>query len=80
MPTQLEVWIGEEGDWQKYGSLTNDVITTKDTGSIVKDFVVRGQGKAQYVKVVATSLKYCPDHHKGAGGKCWLFSDEIVVK
>lgn len=80
MPTQLEVWVKVEGQWEEYGTLINDVITTKDTGAIIKDFVVRGENKAQYVKVKATSLKYCPDHHKGAGGKCWVFSDEIVVK
>ena len=80
MPTQLEVWVGEEGQWENYGLLQNDQISTKDTGAIVKDFVVRGDNTARYVKVVATSLKYCPDHHKGAGGKCWIFSDEIVVK
>ncbi len=80
MPTRLEVWVGQEGEWTHFGSLKNDKINTTDTGAITKDFVVRGAATGQYVKVVATSLKYCPDHHKGAGYKCWLFADEIVIK
>lgn len=35
---------------------------------------------ARYVRVKATSLKQCPDWHKGAGGLCWIFADEIVVE
>jgi hypothetical protein len=36
--------------------------------------------EARYVKVKATSLKKCPDWHKGAGGDCWIFADEIIVE
>ena len=34
---------------------------------------VLGLMKAQNVKV-------CPKWHKGAGGKAWLFVDEIVIE
>lgn len=30
-----------------------------------------------YVKVVAKNIGTCPNWHKGAGGKSWLFVDEI---
>jgi len=80
MPTQLEVWVGQNGQWEHFGTLNNDVIATTDTGAITKDFVIKGKAKGKYVKVIATSLRYCPDHHKGAGNPCWLFADEIVVK
>ena len=36
--------------------------------------------KARYLKVTAVSLKTCPDWHIGAGEKCWIFTDEIVIQ
>jgi hypothetical protein len=35
---------------------------------------------ARFIKVKAASIKTCPEWHKGAGGKAWLFADEIIVK
>ncbi len=35
--------------------------------------------KAKYVKIIAHSIGNCPDWHQGAGGKSWIFSDEIMV-
>ncbi len=35
--------------------------------------------KARYIKVRAKNTGVCPPWHDGAGEKCWLFSDEIVV-
>ncbi len=34
---------------------------------------------ARYVKVHAFNMKKCPSWHDGAGGKCWIFTDEIIV-
>jgi len=68
MPTKLEVYIGEPGDWKLYGELNNDKITPKD------------HGKSEYVKVVGVNRGTCPAYHKGAGGKSWIFTDEVVVK
>lgn len=36
--------------------------------------------KARYIKVKAKNMGVCPTWHPGAGGKAWLFIDEIVVK
>ncbi len=35
---------------------------------------------ARYVRVVARNLGTCPSWHVGAGGKAWLFVDEIEVE
>ena len=32
------------------------------------------------VKVIAKSQKVCPKWHAGAGGKTWLFADEIIIE
>ncbi len=36
--------------------------------------------RARYVRVHAKNIAVCPNWHKGAGGKAWLFADEIIVK
>jgi hexosaminidase len=35
---------------------------------------------ARFVRVKATNVGVCPPWHPGAGGKSWVFADEIVVK
>jgi hypothetical protein len=35
---------------------------------------------ARYIKVKAGNIRVCPSWHVGAGGKAWLFVDEIVVE
>jgi hypothetical protein len=34
----------------------------------------------RYLKVRTKSFLRCPDWHKGAGGKAWIFADEIVIE
>ena len=36
--------------------------------------------KARFLKVTATNIGLCPPDHIGAGGKAWLFVDEIFVE
>jgi hypothetical protein len=36
--------------------------------------------QARYVRVSARSRLRCPDWHIGAGGKSWIFVDEVEVK
>ena len=48
---------------------------------IIKDFSVSLRStEACFVRVRATSLGVCPEWHKGAGGKAWIFADEIIVE
>lgn len=36
--------------------------------------------KGRYVKVKARNIGTCPPWHKGAGGKAWIFADEIEIR
>ena len=38
------------------------------------------QQSVRFVRVRARNLGECPEWHVGAGGKAWLFVDEIVVR
>jgi hexosaminidase len=35
---------------------------------------------AKYVKVYAKNIEKCPQWHLGAGGKAWIFIDEITIR
>ena len=39
-----------------------------------------GDLRARYIKVTANNIGICPPDHAGAGGKAWLFADEIIVE
>lgn len=81
-PSKVEFWISEDG---KNFSLAETVVNNtplNEKGAIVKKFFtkkVKGE-KAKFIRVIATNIKVCPPWHLGAGGKAWIFADEITIK
>ena len=48
---------------------------------IIEEFKVNFQNqKAQFIRLKAKNTGVCPPWHDGAGGKAWLFVDEVVVE
>ncbi len=46
----------------------------------IKDFSVQFKNiNSRFIKMKVEGVKVCPEWHKGAGGKAWLFVDEILV-
>jgi arylsulfatase A-like enzyme len=41
---------------------------------------VPGATMVQYIRIVAKNVGVCPSWHPGAGGKAWLFADEVIVE
>ncbi len=80
-PTSLEVSLSEDGrDYGPAVIVRND-ISPRDEGATRKEFEAHiGSVQARYVRIVARNIGICPDWHKGAGGKAWLFADEIVIR
>jgi len=79
-PTQVEFSFSDDGStYRDAVVIRNDVspqdqtVMTKEFGRTLKDV------NARYVRVHATNIGICPDWHKGAGSKAWLFVDEITV-
>ena len=79
-PTQVEFSFSD--DSLTFGNavvIRNDVsprdqtAATKEFGRTLKDV------NARYIRVHGTNIGVCPDWHKGAGSKAWLFVDEITV-
>jgi len=80
MPTQVEYYYSKNGkNFKKLKSLKSKT-SPKETGSIIEHFEIKENLKARYIKVVAKNRGFCPEWHKGAGGKCWIFVDEIFVR
>ena len=80
-PTAVSVALSLDG--KTFGKETARELGTptamEDSG--VKDIVVAAGGvEARFVRVTAKSVGRCPSWHPGAGGKAWLFTDEIIVE
>ena len=81
LPTKVIVSLSKDGkNYFEEKSVDNDV-PEKNPAVILKDYPVNfNKQEARYIKVKAVSIKKCPPWHPGAGGKAWLFIDEIEVK
>ncbi|MCC6396152.1 MAG: class A beta-lactamase, subclass A2 [Bacteroidetes bacterium] len=81
MPLKVDVAISADGrNFSSVATLVNSVPDTT-SGVFKKDFRVDvGTRRARYVKVTAQSRLQCPEWHIGAGQKCWMFIDEIVIR
>jgi|GEM_PF-15855 len=81
-PKSVEYFLSEDGKnfIPAGGRIENPVAAAHEEASR-KDFTVELNNlKARYVRVLARNVGLCPPWHPGAGGKAWLFIDEIVVE
>nr|MQY79235.1 hypothetical protein [Bacteroidota bacterium] len=81
LPSRVEITLSEDGKTY-YGSviLENDIPEKKE-GPITKDFTQKYDGeKTRFIKIWAKNIGKCPAWHPGAGGKAWIFVDEIIVE
>ncbi len=79
LPTEVTISISKNGKEFEELQTLFPTATPKDKGSIIEEYVVKKTSKARYIKVVGKNRGICPDYHKGAGGKSWIFADEIVI-
>jgi arylsulfatase A-like enzyme len=80
LPQWVEFATSEDGvDWETVSLLPVALEANPRTGTqlLAADVVA---GPVRYVRVRARNLGECPEWHPGAGGKAWLFVDEIVVE
>ena len=79
-PKSLEVQLSTDGEhFESAGSVEYET-TARTEVERRRDFVIdTGDRTARFVRVQVDSMMHCPEWHRGAGGKAWLFVDEIVV-
>ena len=80
MPTVVEFLVSEDGSHYRSVGALKDTVPPQQNGAVVAPYNVQFTSTpARYVRVKTTSMKSCPAWHKGAGGKAWIFIDEIKV-
>ncbi len=81
LPTKVEYYVSDDGvNYQLLGEVPNEFKIVDEAKTYDFALTYKKSTTARYVKVVAKAVGKCPSWHKGAGGKCWLFTDEIIFK
>jgi len=82
------IWVPEAVEFQAAGEGSEFVsfgraarqTDPKKPGVVIERFACAFEPRpVRYLRVTARSVRACPPWHKGAGGKAWIFTDEIVI-
>jgi len=79
-PRRVEFSFSRDG--LSYGNPVSVVntVSQKDEGVRLMEFSIDVASiEARYIRVRARNVGICPEWHKGAGNKAWLFVDEISL-
>jgi len=80
-PKKVEYFSSINGKDFTFLGTINTAFSDSLEGSFVNDYTLKlTNTKAQYIKFKAKNYGICPDWHLGAGGKTWLFVDELIIK
>ncbi len=81
LPLSVEFALSRDGmDFTPIRKIQNDIPQKKE-GVFKHRFWSRFDGgQARYVLVKAKNIGVCPPWHNSAGGKAWVFADEIIVE
>ncbi len=81
LPEYVEYYVSSDGiHFQKIARVDNTVDPQKQP-LLTKQFSADAGGvQARYLRVVGKNIGVCPPWHSGAGGKAWIFVDEVLLK
>lgn len=80
-PVGLEISISDDGKSYRKVATKNFPKTKETTTPSMKHFTISFDAvDARYVKVETRNFSKVPSWHPGAGGKAWLFVDEVMVE
>ena len=79
-PLRVRVALSLDGTtWKEVFDESHQLKQTDDV--LAKDIAAHlTPENARYIRVIAANPGKCPPWHVGAGGKAWIFIDEIVVR
>lgn len=80
MPKEVQFFGSVDGN--KFELIGKALNTTKEDegGSVIRKFEVNTTSKNyRFIKVIGVNRGVCPSWHPGAGGKAWIFADEISI-
>ncbi len=79
-PKKVTYEVSADGEAFNEVAVFEPGVTESDVDEIVEYPASFEVVKARYVRIVAENVGLCPAWHPAAGGKAWLFSDEVIVK
>mgnify|MGYP001581251471 FL=1 len=80
-PTEVVFSVSDDGiNFKQVAEIKNNIPITNQELMIKRFSTKVDNVKARYLKVFAKNIGVCPDWHKGAGGKAWIFADEVTVE
>ncbi len=79
-PTAVEMSLSIDGVSFGTPILIVNEVSPKEEGVRLREFTSDVASiNARFIRVRAKNIGLCPDWHKGAGNKAWLFADEISI-
>jgi hypothetical protein len=79
-PKNVEFSFSADGLTFGQAVTVDNNVSPKEEAVQIKEFSSEPAAvSARYVRVRAKNLGVCPEWHKGAGSKAWLFVDEIAL-
>ena len=80
LPTEVRFSVSTDGRNYEPVQTVENTISEKENGVFTHEFAASFAGRtARYLHVQAVNRGVCPQWHPGAGGKAWLFTDEVIV-
>lgn len=80
-PEKVEFFGSKDGKKYNLIQTISEDTATEDNKQHIMKFIANVENTTiRYVKIKAYNIGICPNWHPGAGGKAWLFVDEIIVK
>ena len=80
IPEKVVISISQDGnDYEVIKTFENNARKLNDNIKVRKFKTEINNSSARFIKIHATNIGTCPDWHDGAGGKTWLFVDEIII-
>jgi hexosaminidase len=73
-------YSGDGADYTSLPAIKTSLSPEQQSNKVNEYLSVFPEEYARYVKVFAKGLNICPPWHAGAGGKAWMFCDEIIVE
>lgn len=81
LPAQVEIYFSDNGEEYILLDEINNDIPPNTSSVVIKDFSSTFEKRfVRFIKVRAKNIGRCPEWHQGAGGKAWLFIDEIIIE
>jgi len=79
-PVSVEFGTSSDGKSFKTFKIKSEKDNLPGKDGIKDVFVELGNLNVRYIQIKAENIGTCPEEYPGAGGKAWLFADEIVVE